>query len=292
LDFGHFEPGVRAAVDVCAENIGARMIIVGGAPRSGTTITQAVLDSHPHIFGGPEFDRLSEIAQTRTRLIESLQAGRIVEFCDRDSIDTSFGRLIESLLYPAMYRRGADYISEKTPGNVLEFEALLDILPAARFVEVVRDPRAVVSSMLAVAERYRQRGLEPLDFIASLEVAVDTVRKSVAAGYAAYMKSPERVFRLKYEDLVRKTGTATRDLFEFLGVSWHPSVQFPGRSPHPAMDSLRVADAGLWDGVGGIFDIFPTSLDGWREGLDPHQQWYVDEAFRTSEPHLSLGYVF
>lgn len=158
--------------------IGDRMIIVGGSPRSGTTITQAILDSHPQIFGGPEFDRLPEIARTRGQLLESLAAGRIVEFCDRDSINASFGRLIESLLYPAMHRHGATYISEKTPWNVLEFDALLEMLPGAKFVEVVRDPRAVVNSMLKVAERYRRKGLEPPDVIASLNSSIQTLIRS------------------------------------------------------------------------------------------------------------------
>jgi len=275
-----------------AAEIGDRLIIVGGAPRSGTTITQAVLDSHPQIFGGPEFDRLPEIARTRGQLLESLDAGRIVEFCDRDGINASFGRLVESLLYPAMHRHGANYLSEKTPWNVMEFDALLEMLPGAKFVEVVRDPRAVVNSMLSVAARYRQRGMEPPDFIADLNAIIQTLIRAINAGYAAWQKHPRRVFRLKYEDLVLSPEATTRRLFAYLGVEWDPRVLHPGRTSHEAMDHLRVADEGLWDSAGGIFDLFSTSLESWRQTLGHHPTLLVTEVFKTSRSYLELGYEF
>jgi hypothetical protein len=289
MDHALLEP---APIGDRAAGIGDRLIIVGGAPRSGTTITQAVLDSHPKIFGGPEFDRLPDIAKTRTQLLESLAEGRIVEFCDRDSINASFGRLIESLLYPSMQRHGASYLSEKTPWNVLEFDALLEMLPGARFVEVVRDPRAVVNSMLNVAARYRQRGLEPLDFIANLNSIIQTLIKAINAGYAAYQKHPDRVFRLKYEDLVLSPEPTTRKLFDHLGIEWDSRVLFPGRTTHAAMDHLRVADNGLWDSAGGIFDLFNTSLNSWQDTLGQHPTALVTEVFKTSRSHLELGYTF
>jgi len=272
--------------------IGDRMIIVGGSPRSGTTITQAMLGSHPEIFGGPEFDRLPEIARTRGQLLESLAAGRIVEFCDRDSIDASFGRLIESLLYPAMHRHGATYISEKTPGNVLEFDALLEMLPGARFVEVVRDPRAVVNSMLKVAERYRRKGLEPPDVIASVNSSIQTLIGSVNAGYAAYSKHPGRVFRLKYEDLVISPEATTRKLFEHLGIEWDSRVLSPGKAAHPAIDSVRDADGGLWDANGGVLDLFASSLNSWAATLEDHAKVLIKEIFKNSRTHVELGYEF
>jgi hypothetical protein len=289
MDHALLEP---APVRDRVAQIGDRMIIVGGAPRSGTTITQAVLDSHPEIFGGPEFDRLPDIARTRNQLLESLAEGRIVEFCDRDSINASFGRLIESLLYPAMHRHGASYISEKTPLNVVEFDALLEMLPGAKFIEVVRDPRAVVNSMLSVADRYRQRGLEPPDFIANVTAAIQTLLKSIGAGYAAHRKHPDRVFRLKYEDLVLSPEPTTRNLFDYLGVEWDSRVLFPGRTDHAAMDHLRVADAGLWDSAGGIFDLFHSSLNSWAETLSPQDRTLVTEVFKASPAYLTLGYAF
>jgi hypothetical protein len=289
VDYALLEP---APIGDRISEIGDRMIIVGGSPRSGTTITQAVLDSHPKIFGGPEFDRLPDIAKTRGQLLDSLAAGRIVDFCDRDAINASFGRLIESLLYPAMQRHGASYISEKTPSNVLEFEALLEMLPGAKFVEVVRDPRAVVNSMLSVAGRHRQKGLEPPDSIATLHDAIQTLVKHINAGFAAYQKHPDRVFRLKYEDLVLSPEATTRKLFDYLGIEWDSRVLSPGKATHAALDQARVADGGLWDAAGGFFDLFDTSLNAWEDRLGEHPKALVTQVFRASRAYRELDYAF
>lgn len=272
--------------------IGDRLIVVGGAPRSGTTITQAILDSHPMIFGGPEFDCLPVITKMRDPLLEALAAGRIVEFCDRDSINASFGRLIESLLYPVMHRHGATYISEKTPSNVFEFDALIEMMPGAKFVEVVRDPRAVVNSMLGVAERFRRKGLEPPALIGSLNSAIQTLIRSVNAGYAAYSKHPSRVFRLKYEDLVISPEATTRKLFDYLGIEWDARVLSPGKAAHPALDSVRASDGGLWDANGGTLDLFGSSLNSWTDTLEEHPRALIKEIFKNSPTYVELEYEF
>ena len=44
---------------------GSRFIFVGGAPRSGTTLVQNMLDSHPDILGGPEFIHIPDIINLR-----------------------------------------------------------------------------------------------------------------------------------------------------------------------------------------------------------------------------------
>lgn len=40
---------------------GERLIFTGGAARSGTTLVQNILDSHPDIVGGPEFLHLEDL---------------------------------------------------------------------------------------------------------------------------------------------------------------------------------------------------------------------------------------
>ena len=62
---------------------GERLIIVGGAPRSGTTMFQSMMNSHPQIHGGPEFDHLCDIVRLHETLSLGLQHQRIDLFVNQ-----------------------------------------------------------------------------------------------------------------------------------------------------------------------------------------------------------------
>ena len=56
---------------------GKRFVFIGGSPRSGTTLVQNILDSHPVICGGPEFHHLPDIMNLRKALRDSIAKGWI-----------------------------------------------------------------------------------------------------------------------------------------------------------------------------------------------------------------------
>ena len=113
---------------------GERFIFVGGAPRSGTTLVQNMLDSHPEIVGGPEFLHLYEIVRLRNSMAESIRKGWITEFCALETMEQAVAELIARLLLPLADRQGAALLSEKSPPNVLVFAELLELFPQARNV--------------------------------------------------------------------------------------------------------------------------------------------------------------
>src|SRR5271157_4464934 len=84
---------------------GQRLIFVGGTPRSGTTLVQNILDSHPDVCGGPEFDHIPSIVTVRNMMLESLAKGRTDVFMNREYLDSRIAELIESFLLPYADRR-------------------------------------------------------------------------------------------------------------------------------------------------------------------------------------------
>src|SRR5204863_9372309 len=137
-------------------HLGERLIFVGGPPRSGTTLVQKVLCAHPDVAGAGEFDFIPTIVGVRDKMRASVRSGRISEHTSEDAVDAAFGELVERLLLPLADRRGRQFLVEKTPHNVLVFSDLASLLPRARFVLVVRDPRDIVASMLDVGDRMRR----------------------------------------------------------------------------------------------------------------------------------------
>jgi Sulfotransferase family len=260
---------------------GERLVFVGGAPRSGTTLLQHILDSHSTVFGGPEFDCIPTIIGTWRRVSAARENGRIAAFCTADQIDRCFAGLIEDLLLPAADVRGTWLLSEKTPFNVLVFVDLLRLFPRCRAIQTVRDPRAVVASLLRVGERYRLKGLTPPEFVADLDAAMRFTRESIDAGFRAWRAFPDRVLTVRYEDLVTRPGAAVVRLCEFLGLTFEPRMLDPHATPHPDQAAIAAADGGLWvDSALGFRPIEPSRLTAWRTDLTVDQAAAVTAAFR------------
>ena len=136
---------------------GGRLLFVGGAPRSGTTLLQNMLDSHPEIAAGPEFDLSEKIIELRNLLQLKIANGRIDSYLGKADADRAVAGFIEEMLLPYADRKGCRLLSEKTPANVMIFKELLEIFPAAKMIFCVRDPRAVVSSLMMVRKKAIRR---------------------------------------------------------------------------------------------------------------------------------------
>ncbi len=272
--------------------MGNRLIFVGGAPRSGTTLVQLILNAHPDIYGGPEFGRLPDIINTWQRTAEDHQRGRISTFCSRMQIDTCFANLIEHLLLPTADRHGARLLSEKTPINVLVFSSLLEILPEARAIHVVRDPRAVVASLLQVGQRCLAKGGPIEDFTQDINLAINFTTKCLNAGFQAGSVVPNRVHTVLYEDLVTNPEPTIQKLCAFLKITLAEQMLEPHTQPHPDHDLLTKADGGRWNAAQGFGPIEASRMEAWRNLFKAQQIEAIQAAFRSNEGLLSLGYYF
>ncbi len=268
---------------------GNRLIFVGGAPRSGTTLVQNMLDCHPDIFGGPEFDHIPSIAALRKALIGSIESGRIDVFCTKADVDDAIGAFIERLLLPLADKNGCRFLSEKSPMNVVAFGDLLDLFPSARFFHVVRDPRATVSSLMQVAIRARARNFPQSPYTKNLGAAVQTVKQCDAAGFHAAAVAPDRVMALVYEKLVTDPENATKVVCSFLGVEWNAEMLHPGRKQHAGEKALD----GVWyDRASYYRDPVTDEIDKWKRLLPAEHQAFVTQAFKDDVNYKKLGYDF
>src|SRR5215469_15249068 len=179
----------------------SRLIFVGGSPRSGTTLVQRILDCHPDIYGGPEFDFVPPIVDLFQDMRHSIRSGRIDFVLNEKNLLQAFRSLLVALLIPKLQTEGVSYLSEKTPGNVLAFAWLEECTPEAKKVLVVRDPRDVVSSMLEVGQRQRHRQCRVSWFVRDAIAAVDYMNQCLKAGIAL-AESSTNCLVIYYEDIV------------------------------------------------------------------------------------------
>lgn len=195
----------------------SRLVFVGGSPRSGTTLAQRILDCHPDIYGGPEFDFVPRVTDLFREMRGSIRAGRIDAILDENGLIQAFRSLLAAFLWPKLQAEGASYLSEKTPSNVLAFSWLEECVPEAKKILVFRDPRDVVNSMLEVGQRQRRREGKATGFVRDTIAAVDYMNHCLQAG-ASFAESSAKCLTVYYEDMVADPLAVGNCMYRFIGV--------------------------------------------------------------------------
>jgi len=139
-------------------------------------------------------------------------------------VDQNFGFLFVSgallLLAASGKARDVRVVGEKTPDNIAGPRFLADLFPAAKFINVMRDPRdSTVSAWFhnqrLDADKLQEKFPTLSAFVPhAMQSWCDTVAKWDRFAEAA----PERCAMVRYEDLVVRPHEEMTRLFEFLGV--------------------------------------------------------------------------
>jgi len=271
---------------------GACFIFTGGAPRSGTTLLQNMLDSHPDIFGGPEFLHIPDIMSLRNRFKTSIDKKYIELYCTQNEVDEEIRHLIERFLLPVYESNSVRYLSEKTPGNILVFCELAEMFPKARLLGVIRDPRATVASLLQVGKRARKKGTGAAEFAKNAKAASRYVLQCTEAGLHAAERYPEQVLTIKYEDLVKKSASELRRICNFLDIEFMETMLYPAQKEHSGEAAITERSGGVWyDRKTYCQNPHTKSLEKWKETLSPSDELTIYETFRNYEPLQRIGYT-
>lgn len=145
-----------------------RRIFVVGSPRSGTTIVQSILASHPGVWSLPETHFFLRLAPRRRRRLLGLAsadagpalhevarlAGAIPPAEPRVATVGAYARAFVGILDDAALRAGCDAWVEKTPDHLHQIATIEQHVPGARFVHVVRNGADVVASTFAISAEY------------------------------------------------------------------------------------------------------------------------------------------
>lgn len=232
-------------------------IIIGGCPRSGTTLVRVMLDSHPNIACGPELKALPLVAKSfqdmKKSLHKHLQAFYPISEADLAGL---YGDLAKSLLEPYRRKTGKPRIAEKTPQNIGAFPLLVDMLPGSPLIHVIRDGRDVVCSLLKKKWFDPFTG-KPLAYTRDARAAADYWRQVITIARRPQGPAFAAVYHeVRYEDLVRDPEPTLKRLLAFIGEPWDPAaLEFdrhahdltPGRTTaREVSQSLHANSMGRW----------------------------------------------
>ncbi len=220
-------------------------VFVLGMPRSGTTLVEHILASHPSVHGAGELRDMALIAkQTELDGEASRDLGRQYS-----------GRLRG--LAP-----GADRVIDKMPFNFLHLGLIALILPQARIIHCVRDPLDVGVSC------FFQNFSDPHPWSTDLNTIGRYYRG--CERLMAYWKTvlPLRIHEIHYENLVRDQDGESRRLIDFLGLPWDEAcLAFHKTERTVRTASNRQVREPVYTSSMGRWRVFEDRLEPLKRGL-------------------------
>ena len=190
-----------------------RPIFIVGMPRSGTTLVEQIIASHPAAAGGGELVELPEIA----RELETGEgaAARPYPECVLDLTATQTTALAER--YLARLRqvdREALRVTDKLPFNFRHLGLITALFPRARIIHCRRDLRDIAVSC------YFIKFHRPISFSCNLFELGAYMRhyQFLMAHWRRVL--PQPMLEIQYEDLVTEPERHIRRITDFCGLPW------------------------------------------------------------------------
>lgn len=231
-------------------------ILVVGMMRSGTTLTEQILSSHPLVAAAGE------------QLFWTIHSPEVIH-PDSPELKTSLLKQLGEEYVVDLRRFGptAAHATDKMPGNYTYLGLIHLALPNARIIHVSRNPLDTCLSIYTTPNRAPNVFCHHKD--------------NIVFGYEQYLRLMEhwhrvlpadRLLEVRYEELVSDTERVTRQMIDFCGLEWDDACLTPERNERsvvtPSASQVRQP-------------VYNSSVDRWRK----YEPWL--EAFEKLRPLLS-----
>ena len=175
---------------------------------------------------------------------------------------------------------------EKTPEHVYFLQQILGVRPDARVIELVRDPRAALSSRKHrrtdewLDAKESQEQVEP-DRTTNYDPLIDSYmwKESIDSAKDARKKFPGRVLSLRYEDMVSEPEAIIHRVCDFLDLPFRPEFLEVGWINATSKDAQNAGEG-----------ISKAAVDRWKKSLTPEEIYVCQTALRNELKEF--GYAF
>lgn len=247
------------------EDQNKNFFIMTGFPRSGTTLLENVLASHPSVVTCEE---------TSSLLGSVFLAYKVPIKSDPKCIDLDKRALRHRSLYYENMKRNinksnAQVVIDKTPIISANIKYMKKIFPQKKYIFSIRHPYDVVLS------NYKQDYQPNIAMAAFTEIreACELYNYVMTNWFDVFPGETDFVQYVKYDDLVNNFEPTIRDVLKFLGVPWTDEVtKFAEHSAKRAVRTPSYANVrkGLTIGVQSSWQNFEFLFDQHcKDLLDP-----------------------
>jgi len=221
-------------------------IFIVGMPRSGTTLLEQILASHPDVVGGGELPDIEDFAHGLAEKHGTEDYLNCIANLDESTIGAATEQYLSRLdaISPSALR-----VTNKMPANFLHLGLIAVLFPGARIIHCTRDPRATCLSIFF----HKFLGYHPYAY--NLQKLGRYYRLYTRLMEHWRKVLPLAIHEVRYEDLVADPERVSRDLLEHCGLAWDVRVlRF-----HETRRSVQTAS--LWQVRQ---PLYRDSVDSWR----------------------------
>lgn len=275
-----------------------RLFIIGCA-RSGTTLLQSFLAAHPAVLSFPEtavFGRLfyNEVARPGSSTYsifvdndnrhKTLHRRTQLAYRHAVALLGMFGRRDLEMLLPMRSRSVAEFATgfvraldrltldsgksmwlEKTPENIRYVPEILEVVPGARFVNILRDGRQNVAAMYDMSQKYADRW-----WIRYRDVDEAIEQWNQCARLTRRLLDVPEVLLIRHERLRADPESVLHEVCRFAGLAFAPQMI------ERRIEGARAVVTEREPWKADVFDQVRAIDDRFNQVFDPAQRAYVE----------------
>lgn len=180
-------------------------VFILGMPRSGTSLVEQILDSHPEVAGGGELPGIPGATQSLPDYPDTLES------LDSGALDTIAQTYLAELRAISAEAR---FVTDKMPINAEHLGFIWQLFPGARIIHCRRHPLAI--GLSCFFQNFRSRN----EFTFSLEGFAHYYRHydSLMTHWQQTLNLP--VFEIRYEMLTAAPQESIAGMLSFLDLPW------------------------------------------------------------------------
>jgi tetratricopeptide (TPR) repeat protein len=255
-----------------------KLALLCGHPRSGTTLLEQVLDSHPDIVSVDErevfrddvYAPLIRALPADTPMLPALEATRPDKLSPlRENYFRYMGLCLGNPI-------GDRLLIDKNPSYLFFIPAFIRVFPETKFLIALRDPRDVCLSCFMLPHYTKSQGTAEY---ASLDSVTDNYSSLMSIWRTLAPLIQDHSLEVRYEEMVEDLETVSRRVLDFLGVTWDEKVlRFNERVRTNVMRAPTYAEVAK--------PIFKTAVGRWQ-----NYQKYLEPHLGKLEPFIkAFGY--
>ena len=198
-------------------------LFIVGMPRSGTTLTEQIVASHPSVYGAGELGHIpgciAQMEHWEQRLGSPLQYPYCLNELDQASTRLYAEQIINEL--QALESEEKKYITDKLPHNFENIGLIRLLFPRCKIIHVHREPRDVAVSNYLTDYAAKQGGMGfayDLQWIGEQLIDEQRLSKHWDALF------PSQILHVNYESLINNPEQEVRRILIYLELEWHESL--------------------------------------------------------------------